>query len=184
VKVLAAGLAIACLAVARPAAALEHEIGAGVDLGGALLVQRGKSTADLGGAAGVHGTYGLGDAFNLTLDGAWSLVSTSTPRGSNVPATLPSWAANVDLGIVYVLDVIQWVPYAGGFVGGYDFSGGTIHGSRILAGYGLALGLDYRFSPRWLFGVAVRQHMVTDTGTYPSFTQAFARLEYVWGGGF
>jgi hypothetical protein len=184
VKRVAAGLAVAGVALAPPAAALEHELGAGVDLGGAMLIQNGKSTADLGGAAGIHGTYGLSDAFNLTLEGAWSLVSTSTPHGSSVPTTLPSWAANVDLGIVYVLDVIQWVPYAGGFVGGYDFSGGTLRSSRILAGYGLALGLDYRFNPRWLVGVAVRQHMVTDTGTYPSFTQAFARLEYVWGGGF
>jgi hypothetical protein len=30
-------------------------------------------------------------------------------------------------------------------------------------------------------GVAVHQHFLLDMSTYPSFTQALARFEYVWG---
>ena len=112
----------------------------------------------------------------------WSLLQPSTPHGSSVPKTLPAWATNLDVGVVYVLDVFQWVPYAGLLVGGYDFAGGTIPGSKPYVGAALALGLDYRIRPRWTVGVAVRQHMVSDTTAYPSLTQAFARLEYVWGG--
>jgi hypothetical protein len=117
----------------------------------------------------------------LLVEGGWSLLAPNPPHGS-VPPTLPAWAANADVGVVYVLDVFQWVPYAGLLVGGYDFSGGTIRGSKFYAGADLALGLDYRIRPRWTAGFAVRQHIVTDTTAYPSYTQAFARLEYVWGG--
>jgi hypothetical protein len=182
VRLVAAAVALAGVAFAAPASAVEHELSAGPDLGGAMLVQSGKSTPDIGPAAGLHATYGLSDAFNLLVEGGWSLLSPSTPQGASVPRTLPAWAANADVGVAYVLDVFQWVPYAGLLVGGYDFAGGTIGGSKLYLGAALALGLDYRVRPHWTVGVAVRQHMVTDTTAYPSFTQAFARFEYVWGG--
>jgi len=182
VRAAAAALALATLMFAAPAAAVERELSAGVDLGGAMLVQSGRSTPDIGPAAGLHMTYGLSDAFNLLVEGGWSLLQPSTPHGSSVPKTMPAWAANLDVGVVYVLDVFQWVPYAGLLVGGYDFAGGTIPGSKPYVGAALALGLDYRIRPRWTVGVAVRQHMVSATTAYPSLTQAFARLEYVWGG--
>ncbi len=180
-KEVAVALALAIVAFAAPASAVERELGTGVDLGGAMLVQSGKSSPDIGPSAGVHATYGLSDAFNLMLEGGWSLLAPTPPRGANLPRTLPAWAANADVGVVYVLDVLQWVPYAGLLVGGYDFSGGTIAGSKLYVGAAIALGLDFRVRPRWTVGVAVRQHMVTDTTAYPSFTQAFVRLEYVWG---
>jgi hypothetical protein len=182
VKLVATAVALAGVAFAAPAAAVEREFSAGADLGGAMLVQSGKASPDIGPGAGLHATYGLSDAFNLMFEGGWSLLSPTTPHGASVPRTLPAWAANADVGVVYILDVFQWVPYAGLLVGGYDFAGGTIAGSRLYLGASLALGLDYRVRPRWTVGVAVRQHMVTDVTAYPSYTQAFARLEYVWGG--
>ena len=78
--------------------------------------------------------------------------------------------------------MLTWVPYAGILVGGYGLSGGTIPGMKLLPGVEIALGLDYRARHRPLaVGVAVRQHFLSETDTYPSFTQLLARFEYVWG---
>jgi hypothetical protein len=52
---------------------------------------------------------------------------------------------------------------------------------KVLPGVEFALGLDYRCSRRLALGVALRQHMMSEVSTYPSFSQAFARLEYTWG---
>jgi hypothetical protein len=167
---------------ARPALAVEREHHVGADLGGSMLVVADKGSADIGGAAGAHYTYGLSDAFNLMVEGAWSLLSLDETRKASTPRTRPSWAANADVGLGYVLDVLTWVPYGGLLVGAYSLSGGTIDGTKFLPGVEIALGLDYRFSRSVAGGVALRQHLlVTELSTYPSFTQAFARIEYTWG---
>lgn len=176
----AAVVVASTVAMAAPALAVEREQRVGVDLGGAMLVPQGNGTPEIGGSAGAHWAYGLTDAFNLMAEGAWSLVSLGT-RAAGSPRTLPAWIANADVGVAYVLDVLQWVPYAGLLFGGYAFAGGTIDGAKLLPGAAIALGLDYRIRPHFTVGVAVRQHFVSETNTYPSFTQAFARLEYTWG---
>ena len=70
-KRFATALALAGVAFASPAAAVEHELGAGVDLGGAMLVQSGKGTPDIGPGAGLHLTYGLTDAFKSSSPDLW-----------------------------------------------------------------------------------------------------------------
>jgi hypothetical protein len=147
-----------------------------------MLVIADKSSADVGGAAGAHYTYGLSDAFNLMAEGAWSLLALNESGKASTPRTRPSWAANVDVGIGYVLDVLQWVPYGGLLLGGYALSGGTLDATKYLPGAEVALGLDFKFDRSLSAGVAVRQHLLlTDLNTYPSFTQAFARIQYSWG---
>jgi hypothetical protein len=166
----------------RPAAAVEREHHFGADLGGGLLVIKDKSTNDLGGSVGVHYTYGLSDEFNLMAEGSWSLLALGQEADSKkTPHDYPSWLGNADVGIGYVFDVLQWVPYAGVLVGGYALSGGTIQNVKVLLGAEVALGLDYRLSPTFSIGVAARQHFMTEMSTYPSFTQGFVRAEYVWG---
>jgi|SRR5580658_163016 hypothetical protein len=177
----AAALFVASAALARPALAVEREQQLGADLGGSMLIVSGKGAPDVGGTVGVHWTYGLSDALNLMAEAEWSLVALAETQGGSGPGTHPSWAANADVGVGYVFDVLRWVPYAGVLVGGYDLSGGTIPGSRILLGAAIAVGCDYRFDRTLAVGIALRQHMLTDPSTYPSFTQAFARLEYTWG---
>jgi hypothetical protein len=177
----AAGVALAAATASTPSWAVEREQHVGVDLGGAMLVLGSTSKPDIGGSAGAHWTYGLSDAFNLMVEGSWSLLELGTPEGKNLPKTLPSWAANADVGVAYVLDVLQWVPYVGVLGGGYAFSGGTIDGAKLLPGVAIALGLDYRVRPNLSLGVAVRQHIVSETQTYTSFSQALARIEYNWG---
>ncbi len=177
---IAAAVVVSSLALAAPARAVEREQNVGVDLGGAMLVPQGNRTPEIGGGAGVHWTYGMTDAFNLMAEGASSLLALGTPAAGN-PKTLPGWVANANVGVAYVLDVLQWVPYIGLLVGGYAFAGGNIDGAKLLPGGAIALGLDYRIRPHFTVGVAVRQHFVTEVNTYPSFTQAFARLEFNWG---
>jgi hypothetical protein len=163
------------------AGAVEHEHHLGVDAGASMLVMSDKT--DLGGGVGGHWAYGLNDAFNLMVEASWSLVALGEKvQSATTPRTRPSTVGNAGVGVGYVLDVLQWVPYAGLLVGGYALTGGTLDVSKIRPGAVLALGLDYRFGPSWAAGLAFRQHMlVTEVSTYPSFTQVFARLEYTWG---
>ena len=183
VSVLAAGaVSLAIASASSSAGAVEREHHLGLDAGGGLLVIGNKSTKDLGGSLGAHYTYGLNDTFNLMVEASYSLVALDqTADSKKTPSTYPAWLANADVGIGYVFDVLQWVPYAGLLVGGYGLSGGTIPGVKFLPGAAIALGLDYRLNPALSVGVAVRQHLVSETSTYPSFTQALARVEYTWG---
>lgn len=189
----AVAAAVASLAFASTARAIEHEQQLGADAGGSVLVINNKSAADVGATLGGHYSYGLSDAFNFMAEGAFSLVAlgqgAEDPKGSH---TYPSWVANANVGVSYVFDILSWVPYAGLLVGAYDLSGGSINGMKVLPGAAIALGLDYRWSPTLSFGVAIREHFVsagffqnalsqTNTSTYPSFTQVLGRIEYTWG---
>src|SRR5271163_3792674 len=101
-----AGAAVSMItALVTPARAVEREHHLGVDLGGSMLVIGDKSSPDVGPAVGAHWAYGLGDAFNVMAEGAWSLVSTGEAVGPKTPATRPSAVTNVDVGIGYVFDV-------------------------------------------------------------------------------
>lgn len=178
----AATLAIAATTLASPALAVEREHQLGVDLTASMLVVKDKSSPDTGGGLAAHWTYGVTDAFNLMVEGGWSLLALGEKvQSASTPRTRPAWAANADVGVAYVFDVMRWVPYVGLLGGGYALAGGTIQATKWLAGGVIALGVDYRFNRSLAAGVAVRQHMLTDPGTYPSFTQAFLRLEYTWG---
>jgi opacity protein-like surface antigen len=51
-----------------------------------------------------------------------------------------------------------------------------------LPGAQLAAGVDYKLSHHWSVGAAYRQTVfATHTSTYPSYSNLFARFEYVWG---
>jgi hypothetical protein len=83
---------------------------------------------------------------------------------------------------MYVLDVTRLIPYFGVFAGGAALNGGTIERTRLLPDVGFALGVDYKFTPKWAAGIAIRQHMFfTDTSDYPTYTTALLRFEYTWG---
>jgi hypothetical protein len=178
---MALGVALASAAFGSQAHALEQENHLGFDAGASLLVIGKKSTPDLGPTVGGHYTYGLSDAFNLMGEAAFSLVALDQADDPKKPRTYPSWVANVDVGIAYVFDVLKWVPYVGVLVGGYALSGGTIGGTKLLPGAAAALGLDYRLGPTLSIGAVLEEHFVSETSTYPSFTQALTRIEYTWG---
>ncbi|MDP9000795.1 MAG: porin family protein [Myxococcota bacterium] len=180
-KLVAAAIAAACVAIAPRARAVEHEHHAGVDGGVSMLAMNGKT--DVGAGIGAHWAYGLSDAFNLMVEAAWSPVAPGEKvQGASTPRTRPASVGNAGAGVGYVLDVLRWVPYAGLLLSGYALGGGTMDRVQWRPGVTLALGLDYRFGRSWAGGFAFRQHMlVTDTSTYPSFTQFLARFEYTFG---
>jgi hypothetical protein len=157
----------------------EHHLGA--DLGGSALIVDDKSSPDIGPSLGAHYAYGLNDTFNLMVEGAFSLASTTDKPAPKTANDRPAWLASAEVGVGYVFDVMQWVPYAGLLVGADALSGGTLTQGKILPDFVIALGMDYRLSRSVAVGAALRQHMVTEASTYPSFTQAFARVEYTWG---
>jgi hypothetical protein len=171
----------ATLLVARPALAVEREHHVGVDVGASLLSVNDKGSVDLGPMVGAHWTYGLSDAFNLMLEGSWSLVSTNEPRGKNIPHTRPTWETHGSAGVAYVFDVLTWVPYVGLLVGGYVLGGGTLDSTKYLVGFSVAAGVDYRFSRSFSLGISARQHMMNEASNYPEFTQLFAQAAYTWG---
>ena len=177
-------LAVAFFALPAPARAVEREHAIGVDAGGAIFMVADKSAPDIGGSIGLHYTYGLSDAFNLVADAGWSLVALNEvlTDPTTTPRTRPTNVTNADVGVAYVLDVLQWVPWGALEIGGYALQGGTIEGVKALPGAAVAVGLDYRLNRSWSIGIEAREHLLfTEMSTYPSFLQGLVRFQYVWG---
>ena len=103
--------------------------------------------------------------------------------GSKVGAPpQPTFVASGGVGLMYVFDVMRWVPYAGGIASVGYFNGGYQRLSTTTPDLQLAAGLDYEITRSWTAGVAYRQHFfVADMNTYPEFTTLALRFEYVWG---
>jgi hypothetical protein len=183
-RTMAGVAAVVALATATGTArAVEHEHALGVEAGAAMFAVADKGSPDVGGGAGLHYTYGLSDAFNLVADAGWWLVALNEKlTDPSTPHTRPTNVTTVNAGVAYVLDVLRWVPWGALEAGGYALDGGTLDGLKVLPGFALAVGLDYRLNRSWSAGVTLRQHMLfTDASTYPSFTQALLRFQYVWG---
>jgi hypothetical protein len=182
-KAVALSLAAVTLAAAGDARAIErqHHVGLGPSID--VLSIDDKSSLDVGAGVGLHYTYGLSDQWNLMAEAGSAIVAADQQRDApDTPATRPATVDRAAVGVGYVIDVLQWVPYVGLLAGGYRLAGGTIDGSLFLPGAELALGLDYQLSRRWAVGVGVRQHLfVTKMSTYPAFTTGLVRIEYMWG---
>ncbi len=174
--------AAVALAWALPAAAFEHQHHLGADGGLAILVIDQKGTPSIGGGGGLHYAYGLTDAFNLMVEGAFCPVALEELPGKDVPHNRPTMVTNLGAGVSYVFDVTRWVPYVGVLATTYWMTGGTVDSPGLAGGAALALGLDYEFTRHFTMGLAVRQHFIfSDFTNYPSYTQVFGRLEYTWG---
>jgi len=177
----AAGLVV--LLASADASAFEHQHHLGVDGGVAFISIDQKPTLSVGGGGGVHYTYGLSDAFNLLVEGAFCPVALQeTVDPDPTKNNRPTMIENFGVGVAYTLDVLRWVPYVGVLASGFVLHGGSIDGARFVGGASLAAGLDYQLTRHVALGVAVRQHFLfTDFTNYPSYTQIFLRAEWVWG---
>lgn len=179
-----ASLAVASMLSAGPreAHAIERQHHVGLDPSLSMLKVDDKSTVSVGAGLGLHYTYGITDQFNFMAEANVSRVAANQQQDdATSPHTRPADVAHASAGVGYVIDVLQFVPYIGLLIGGYRLSGGTLDKALLLPGAELAVGLDYQLSRHWAVGVAGRQHLVTKATTYPSYTTAMLRLEYMWG---
>jgi hypothetical protein len=178
--------ALALLLAPDVAWAFEHQQQIGVDGGVAFISIDQKPTLSVGGGGGIHYAYGLSDAFNLLIEGAFCPVALSEAPDSSgkMLNNRPTMIENLGVGIAYTLDVVRWVPYVGVLLSGFTLHGGTVD-LNVAVGATIAAGIDYQLTrgpKHFAVGVAVRQHfMLSDIVDYPSYTQIFLRAEYVWG---
>ena len=179
----AAWIATSVVALASPAFAQnarQHHLG--LDGGLAILSIKGKDSASVGAGGGLHYAYGLTDALNLMVEGAFAQVALEELSGKGVPTNRPTSVSNLGAGLSYILDVGHWVPYGGLLVEGYSYNGGTVQGVSLAVGGAIALGLDYAFTRSFAVGFAFRQHFAfSKIDDYPSYSHLFLRVELAWG---
>ncbi|HHH12018.1 MAG TPA: hypothetical protein ENK23_08115, partial [Sorangium sp.] len=164
--------AATCTALASPPAAGQEQL---LHLG----VQAGYATATLPellvggfGGGGVI-TYGVSDAFNLRLHGDVSI--------HKLPEANSLLLGGVAAGAEYLLDVLDWVPYAGLMIGP---SHGSFQatGGQWLLGVEVPFGLGYRLLPEvTLMGEGRVKWLFLGDETAPTNQLWLSvRFEYVW----
>jgi hypothetical protein len=189
---LAVALAALSFAYAPRARAVEKQHHIGVDPGLAILAIDKKDGPSVGAGFVAHWAYGLTDAWQVAVEGGWSIVSTGEKRDATVtdstgkvtalPNNRPAQLVHGSAGIHYIIDVLRWVPYFGLHATGLGLLGGNLPNPKFVFGMTLAVGLDYQVTRAFTLGLAVRQHFpFSDFTTYPSLTHVLARAELVWG---
>jgi hypothetical protein len=143
-------------------------------LGGGVGAASPSGDYDLGPAITLYGAYGISDVFDVRLELAGSRHGIE--QGDDV--TLVSGA----LGLVYKIDIIQWVPWIGATGGYYLATPKPLELAGLpessLAG-GLTAGLDYALTRSVGLGASFREDFLLDEGT--NVTLLFFRAEYRFG---
>ena len=172
---------LALLCTERHAAAFERQWHLGAGLGG--LTTHGYH---LGPAINAYAAYGISDVFDVRLEAAASrnvfettfLYDARTRRAGHRDGE-PSLLYGAKLAVVYKIDVIEWIPYAGPSAG---FLGVTAPQGRfeaITPTVGGLVGLDYAMSRDLGFGIAGSyDYAIIGRG---SVISAFLRAEYHFG---
>jgi hypothetical protein len=177
-------MAVAAFLGAHTARAVEREHQVGIGAQFVSLKVANTASSNVGGGLGAHYSYGLTDQFNLMAEGGLALhvVEPEVEKGKGAAPQQPRTIGHVGVGVGYVFDVVSWVPYVGALATGYWLGGGTRAEAGPAGGLAAALGIDYRASRKLAVGLAARQHFVlSDFGTYPSWTSVGLRLSYTWG---
>jgi len=154
--------------------AFERQWHAGASLGYVALIGR---DVFHGFGGGLNLTYGLTDAFNLMAE----IDVTGHPSASAL-------FASGGVGVGYVVDILQWVPYVGLLVGAADIAdlSGTCGAKdtpacqRFWFNLEAPFGLDYTVSRSFAIGVAGHYQLLFSGSTPVQGIGAFARVEYLW----
>jgi hypothetical protein len=184
--------ALALLAPAR-AEAYEKQWHVGASLGYVALMGDNPTRHGLGG--GLHLTYGLSDAFNLMIEteatGHFGRAAVPAAKKSDTDIAEQNGAAftRAGVGVGYVFDVLQWVPYVGFVAGAADIinlgplCGGDgqspCHDLRL--DLAVPFGLDYSINRSFSVGLGGRYQMLISGQPLVHALGVFARAEYVWG---
>jgi hypothetical protein len=172
----AVAAALAALLAPSRADAFERQWHAGASFGYALLADPG-SYPGFGGR--LHLAYGLTDTLNALVE----FDMASHPGGDLM-------ALGGSAGVAYVVDILQWVPYLGMEVGGYDFLlAGTCGGagepscSRGKLGGGIPFGIDYLITRSFALGAAGKYTFLLpgEDATFGNYLTVYARAEFIWG---
>jgi hypothetical protein len=167
--------AAAAFSVSPRAEAYEHQWHLGGSFGYTAL-WGGPTASGFGG--GIHAAYGVNDAINIIGE----IDATDHPYAQ--------WAVlSGGLGASYVVDVLQWVPWAGLEVGPAAlFSTDPKCGLAVVEpchalrfNVAIPFGLDYQVSRSFAVGLGGRFQLIL-LGDEPWMTLGiFARAEYLWG---
>lgn len=161
-------LIAAVLSLPAPAAAYEDQLALSLDLGyGAAPL-----TDDLpahGFATGLAAQIGLNDMFALGLRAGHAFH----------PGETPAHILTVGLEAVYVVDILEVVPFFGL---GVDFFGTVQDGFRPSFGVHGILGLDWLFARSWAVGLDVRPYWLPldrELTVDPFYLQIGLRFSYL-----
>ena len=194
----AAALTAATLLAPSRSDAFERQWHAGASLGYTALMGDHATLHGVGG--GLHLTYGLSDALNLMVEidasnhftrlGDPPVDAAGKATGAaalQLPHTLLASGA---VGVGYVFDVLQWVPYVGGLVGAADIinlgpdCGKTAAApscSSVRLSLEVPFGLDYSISRSFAVGIGGRYQMMIGGAALEHGLTGLLRAEYVWG---
>ena len=180
---LAAALAFGSLLLApRLASAFERNQGFGLDAGLSVLSVCGQA-AEVGVAYGLHYSLAINDEFDFIAEVGGAVTDLNPIVTATSPTDRPSMLWNADAGVMYKLDIVQFVPYFGALAGGYLLRGGSLPSAQVLPGGEVAVGADYLLTRKWSVGLAIRElFLFTDLGTYPSYLTVTGRVELTWDG--
>jgi hypothetical protein len=125
----------------------------------------------------VHLTYGLSDTINMIALADVTVHPATTDGVRPVDGLILGGGS---LGLSYVFDILQLVPYVGGAIGGYYAVSPVTPGGRLALT--IPFGLDYQLSRSFALGVASEYKLLflDPAGVGQRFT-AFVRAEYIWG---
>jgi hypothetical protein len=101
------------------------------------------------------------------------------PTGAPAAQLPHTLLASGAVGVGYVFDVLQWVPYVGALVGAADII--TPSGSSVRLNLQVPFGLDYSISRSVAVGVGGRYQMLIGGAGLEHGLTGLLRAEYVWG---
>ena len=136
-------IASAVLTTVAPSSALAYDEQTALNVGlGYVYAQHGLPTHGVG--VGVGAGIGLGDTFTLVLRGGYAAH----------PGDLPGHVLSATAEMLYIVDILTWVPFFGAGVDGHlILRDGQARGNFEVHG---VVGLDYLHSRTLAFGLDVR----------------------------
>ncbi len=167
---LGVGLGLALWCAPRSAQAFERQW----HLGGGAGVSDGSGLS-LSPALGIYVAYGISDVFDARLE--------LTARGYHFQSEADPNGLSAMAGLVYKLDVLTWVPWAGVYVGYQGFDAVPRQDFAFKqhdVALGMGLGLDYGWSRSFGLGITLRFDDALTRAEGATF-DALLRAEYRWG---
>lgn len=158
----------------REAVAYERQWHVGLEGGYALAAFPDASTS--GFDVGLHGSYGVSDAFNVRAHANVSAFDLPAPQMSAL-------FVSGGVGAEYIVDILRWVPYVGATLGPNVMR--LQNGPTVLRlGIEIPAGLGYQLTRNWTIGAEVRYRLLVLGESELSPTHGFvglARAEFAWG---